>query len=176
MLLVMPLGYGDINFVEGASVAVWKDHPRANRNTSIFSDALLNEIIPRVESEYNVSTKRAERAIAGLSMGGLESLTIGLNHTAQFAYVGGFSAAVGVVENPSIHFPSLASPSGAKAADLRLLWIACGVDDRLLEANRKLIDWFKGEGLPVTAVETHGAHVGYVWRENLIQFAPLLFR
>jgi enterochelin esterase family protein len=176
MLLVMPLGYGELNFIVGASVDVWKDHPRAIRNANIFADALLTEILPRIESEYNVSSKREDRAIAGLSMGGLESLTTGLTHTDKFAYIGGFSSAVLLIEDPAKFFPALATPAAAKSADLRLLWIACGVDDRLLEPNRKLITWLKGEGLSVTAVETPGAHVGFVWRENFVQFAPLLFR
>jgi enterochelin esterase family protein len=176
MLVVMPKGYGEMNFVQGVSITVWQDHQRVNRNTNLFSDALLTEIIPRVESEYNASTKREDRAIAGLSMGGLESLTIGLNHTSQFAYIGGFSSAVTTIEDPSKHFPDLATTSGAKAADLHLLWIACGLDDHLIGPNRKLITWLKAQGLPVTPIETQGAHVGHVWRENLIQFAPLLFR
>lgn len=175
MVVVMPLGYGDMSFLSNAMNVVWADRVRVDRNTNLFSQALLTEILPRIEAEYNVSSRREDRAIAGLSMGGLESITIGLNHTSQFAYIGGFSSAVHLLD-PATQLPVLTSASAAKTEDLRLLWIACGVNDRLVTPNRKLIASLKGEGLPVTAVETPGAHVFYVWRQNLIQFAPLLFR
>jgi enterochelin esterase family protein len=125
--------------------------------------------MPRVEAEYRVSARREDRAIAGLSMGGLESLTIGLTHPAQFAYIGGFSSAVHLLD-PATQL------AGVDAAKLRLLWIACGMDDNLVTANRKLIAYLKDKGLTVTAVETPGAHHFNVWRDNLVQFAPLLFR
>ena len=127
--------------------------------------------MPRIEQEYNVSRKREDRALAGLSMGGLESLQVGLNHTASFAWIGGFSSAVHLLK-PETQLPALT----AKGADLRLLWIACGTEDGLIDANRKLVATLKGDGLRVTAVETQGAHVSYVWRDNLVHFAPLLFR
>jgi len=174
MIVVMPLGYGDMSFINGPIGDMWKQKPLVNSNTSLFSQALLTEILPRVEAEYTISPKREDRAIAGLSMGGLESLEIGLNHTRQFASIGGFSSAVHLLD-PATQLPVLTPADAAKAANLRLLWIACGTEDGLLEANRKLIAHLKSEGLPVTAVETPGAHVSYVWRDNLIHFAPLLF-
>jgi enterochelin esterase-like enzyme len=108
---------------------VWRDRLLVDHNTSLFSQALLAEIMPRVEAEYRVSARREDRAIAGLSMGGLESLTIGLTHPAQFAYIGGFSSAVHLLD-PATQL------AGVDAAKLRLLWIACGVDDNLVTANR----------------------------------------
>ncbi len=174
MIVVMPLGYGDMSFINGPIGDMWKRKPLVNSNTDLFAQALLTEILPRVETEYNVSTRRDDRAIAGLSMGGLESLQIGLNHTRQFASIGGFSAAVHLLD-PATQIPVLTPASAAKTADLRLLWIACGTEDGLLEANRKLAAHLRSEGLPVTAVETPGAHVSFVWRDNLIHFAPLLF-
>lgn len=175
MIVAMPLGYGDLNFVNGPIGEMWKRKPLVNRNTDLFSQALLTEVLPRVESEYNISRKREDRAIAGLSMGGLESLQVGLNHTEQFASLGGFSAAVHLLD-PATQLPVLNPVNAAKTADLRLLWIACGTEDGLIEANRKLIAYLKAEGLPVTAIETPGAHVSFVWRDNLIHFAPLLFQ
>ena len=171
MVVIMPLGYGDMSFVNGAIGEMWKQPDAVNRNTELFSDALLQEIVPAVEAEYNVSRRREDRAIAGLSMGGLESVQIGLNHTSTFASVGAFSAAVHLLK-PEVQLPAL----DARSANLHLLWIACGTEDGLIDANRKLIATLKADGLPVTAVETPGAHVAPVWRENLIQFAPLLFR
>ncbi len=175
MVVVMPLGYGDMSFIDGPIGEMWKQKPLVNRNTDLFSQALLTEILPRVESEYSISTKRADRAIAGLSMGGLESLEIGLNHTDKFASIGGFSSAVHLLD-PGTQLPVLKAADTGKTANLRLLWIACGTDDGLIEANRKLVTYLKAEGLPVTAIETPGAHVSYVWRDNLIHFAPLLFQ
>jgi enterochelin esterase family protein len=64
----------------------------------------------------------------------------------------------------------------AKKADLRLLWIACGTDDRLITSSRAFAAWAKQKGLPVTAIETPGAHTFIVWRANLLAFVPLLFR
>lgn len=171
MIVVMPLGYGEMSFVNGAIGDMWKQKPAVDRNTELFSQALLTEVMPRVEGQYSVSTKREDRAIAGLSMGGLESLTVGLRNTAKFAYIGGFSSAVHLVD-PVKELPLLTP----KSADLRLLWIACGTEDGLLEANRKLAAQLKTEGLPVTEVDTPGAHVSFVWRDNLIHFAPLLFQ
>ena len=174
MVVVMPLGYGDMSFVNGPIGEIWKQKPLVDENTDLFSQTLLTEVLPRIESQYNVSTKREDRAIAGLSMGGLESLEVGLNHTDKFASIGGFSAAVHLLDFAT-QLPALQPATAGKTADLRVLWIACGIDDGLLEANRKLIAYLKGKGLAVTAVETPGAHVSYVWRDNLIHFTPLLF-
>ena len=66
-----------------------------DHNVSLFSQALLTEVLPQVEAGYHVSKKRDDRAITGLSMGGLESLTIGLTHPDNFSWVGGFSSATG---------------------------------------------------------------------------------
>jgi enterochelin esterase family protein len=63
-----------------------------------------------------------------------------------------------------------------KSAGLRLLWIACGTEDPLLASNQQSIVWLEQQGLPVTAVETPGGHIWPVWRNNLVQFAPLLFQ
>lgn len=171
MIVVMPLGYGDMSFVNGEIGDMWKQKPMVDRNTELFSQALLMEVMPRVEGQYSVSTKREDRAIAGLSMGGLEALTVGLSNTQKFAYVGGFSAAVHLVDLQK-DLPLLTP----RTADLRVLWVACGMEDGLLEANRKLAAQLKEEALPVTEVETPGAHVSFVWRDNLIHFAPLLFQ
>ncbi len=78
MIVVMPLGYGDMSFVHDHGV--WDQAATIDHNTNLFAQALLTEVLPQVESTYNVSRKREDRAIVGLSMGGLESLTIGLTH------------------------------------------------------------------------------------------------
>ena len=127
-------------------------------------------MVPQIEANYHVSKKREDRAIAGLSMGGHESLFIGLSHPELFAWIGTFSAGL----NPKAlsELPALTP----QKANLRLLWMACGVDDALLKPNQAAIAKLKGEGLPVTAIETPGHHQWPVWRDNLIHFAPLLFQ
>jgi enterochelin esterase-like enzyme len=169
MVVVMPLGYGDMSFSH--SFQVWNDPAAVERNTRLFTQTLLTEVLPQVESNYNVSRKRQDRAIAGLSMGGLESLTIGLTNTDKFAYVLGLSAAVQDLDSDKT-FGTL----DPKSANLRLLWVACGTEDTLIAPNRKFVAWLKAKNIPVTPIETPGRHTALVWRENLIQFAPLLFQ
>jgi enterochelin esterase-like enzyme len=170
MVVVMPLGYGDMSFVH-SGFGVWQDPVPIDRNTALFTRTLLNEIMPRAESGYNISRNREERAIAGLSMGGLESLSIGLTHTDSFAYVGGFSAAV-----HKLDYSKELAALNPKTANLRLLWIACGTSDSLITANRNLVAFLKTKDIPVTQIETPGLHTWMVWRDNIIHFAPLLFQ
>jgi enterochelin esterase-like enzyme len=169
MIVVMPLGYGDMAFLRGHQV--WDDLPTIDHNTDLFAKALLTEVMPKVESEYRVSKDRNDRAIAGLSMGGLESLQIGLTHTTEFAWIGGFSSAV-----HNLNYADKLSSLDPKTANLRLLWIACGTEDSLIEPNRHLIAYLKTKEMPVTPIETPGLHTWLVWRDNLVHFAPLLFQ
>ena len=169
MVVVMPMGYGNYTFVTSGH-DVWSKPPVVNENTELYSNMLTQEIIPAVEREYNIAKGRQNHAIAGLSMGGLESLTIGINHASQFAYVGGFSAAL-----HNNNFDKLMVDPG-QARDLRLLWVACGTSDGLIKPNRDFVAWAKSKKLPVTPIETPGKHTWLVWRDNLIHFAPLLFR
>ena len=169
MVVVMPLAYGDTAFLKDYNL--WGNDEAINHNTSLFSDALLTEIMPRIESEYRVSKDRSGRAIAGFSMGGLEALSIGLHNTDKFAYVGGFSAAV---HRPAfIQGLPVLTP---KTANLKLLWVACGTGDSLIAANRNLAAYLKSQNMPVTPIETYGLHTWPVWRDNLVNFAPLLFQ
>jgi enterochelin esterase-like enzyme len=168
MIVVMPLGYGDMSFAK--TYNVWSDPVAIETNNRLFSQTLLTEVLPLVESIYNVSRKREDRAIAGLSMGGLESLSIGLRNTDKFAWVLGLSSAI-----HRLDYKTLASLD-PKTANLRLLWVACGTEDDLITPNRKFVAWLKTKDMPVTAIETPGRHTALVWRENLTQFAPLLFQ
>ena len=171
MLVVMPTGYGAPEILAqgwklSTSNEVW------HRNLDRFSQMLLGEIIPKVEREYWVTKKSNARAITGLSMGGSESLLTGFNHLDDFAWVGGFSAG-GLTEDFAGQFPGLNSKPDPR---LRLLWIACGTDDGLIAINRSMRAWFKSKGVKETEIETPGGHNWLVWRRNLIDFAPLLFR
>jgi enterochelin esterase family protein len=169
MIVVMPLGYGDMQFVR-AGFGEWEKRSVVDHNTALFTQSLLTEVKPRVERMYRISPRREDHAIAGLSMGGLEGLTVGLTHTDEFAYVGGFSSAVHLLGPDGV--PGM----NAKTAHLKLLWVACGTEDDLIKPNRKLVGELKTAGFDVTAVETPGMHTWMVWRDNLVHFAPLLFR
>lgn len=171
MVMVMPLGYGAPEIVARTGPG-FRDTGLRQRNFDRFRDALLTEVIPQVEKSYQVSPKRSDRAIAGLSMGGAESLFVGLNALDRFAWVGSFSAG-GLSDNLDTSFPKLDSEANAK---LRLLWVACGVDDGLIAPNRKLRDWLKSKSVKHIGVETAGAHTWLVWRRNLATFAPMLFQ
>lgn len=174
MIVVMPLGYGAPEIVQKTPVfgSSFRNPAVREKNFTNFRAALLDEVIPQVERSYKAFTDRDSRAIAGLSMGGAESLLTGLNTIDRFSNIGAFSAG-GMSDDFSADFPQL---SKAATSQLHLLWIACGVDDRLITTNRKLVTWLKEKDIRVTPVETPGMHTWLVWRGNLIAFAPLLFR
>src|SRR5882762_6694349 len=171
MLLVMPLGYGAPEILRGGFGA-FRNTELRDRNFAKFSEALLGEVLPRVESAYQVKKDQNSRAIAGLSMGGSESLLTGLNNLDKFAWVGAFSSG-GIPEEFDKDFPKLDAKANSQ---LKVLWIACGVDDRLIELNRKLRSWLDVKGVHKVDVETPGAHTWMVWRRNLVAFSGLLFR
>jgi enterochelin esterase-like enzyme len=168
MIVVMPLGYGDIEVV-GRPGDPWQ----SKRNLSRFTDMLLGEFIPQVESQYRVRKDRESRAIAGLSMGGAESLLTGLNHLDRFAWIGAFSSGNMHLESFDAGFPNLDASVNKK---LKLLWIACGSEDNLITVNRSFKSWLKEKGVQFTDIETPGMHTWMVWRRNLAALAPLLFR
>jgi enterochelin esterase family protein len=176
MIVVMPLGYGDMEMIKRGWIA-WQDPVLVRRNFKLFGDVLYTEVMPRIDAEYPILPGRENHAIAGLSMGGAETLLVGLNHTQDFAWIGGFSAGgIGSTGFPAL-FPAITAQTGPKIdASLRLLWISVGTEDGLLEPNRKLIAWLREQGMHPKAVETPGMHVWMVWRDNLAHFAPLLFQ
>ncbi|MEN6426966.1 MAG: alpha/beta hydrolase-fold protein [Phycisphaerales bacterium] len=171
MLIVMPLGYGNKEVIAGGwaglrNTEVWHD------SIAKFHDVLLTEIIPEVEKSYRVSTDHESRAIAGLSMGGTESLFIGLNAPDRFAWIGAFSSGGLDIEFDKA-YPAMNESTNAR---LRLLWIACGQQDGLIGLNKKLVEWFETKGVKLTWVETPGGHSFMVWRRYLAELAPLLFQ
>ncbi len=165
MIVVMPLGYGNLD--------VLFDRPRSQelraKNRGEFSETLLTEVMPQVEKEYRVSEKQSDRAIAGLSMGGAQSLKIGLNHPEKFAYVGAFSS--GGLELAT-EFPNLDAKINGQ---VKVLYISCGTQDDLLKFDHELQAFLKQKDVKFTSVEPEGMHSWLVWRQNLNTFAPLLF-
>jgi len=171
MIVVMPLGYGTMEIVRAGWGGIANRPQVRQENLTKFREALLTEVMPKVEAEYHIDKDRKSRAIAGLSMGGSESLMTGLNNIDKFAWVGAFSAG-GLPEPFDNDFPGLDSKANQQ---LTLLWIACGTEDRLITANRNLREWLKQKGINHTDIETPGMHTWMVWRRNLAEFAPLLF-
>lgn len=171
MIVVMPLGYGAPEILT-VGTAGFRMPELRDRNFGKFREALLSEVIPRAESSYLINKDRNARAIAGLSMGGSESLLTGLNNLKQFAWVGAFSSG-GLPEEFDATFPGLDAKANQQ---LRLLWIACGTEDRLIDVNRKFRTWLTSKHIEHADIETPGMHTWMVWRRNLATFTALLFR
>lgn len=140
-------------------------------NTELFERDLVDQVMPWVESTYRVMAEPGQRAIVGLSMGGGQSLTIGLRNTDKFAFVGGFSSAIPSEESIA---GSLASPSQTNQR-LKLLWVGCGKDDFLVKRNEEFIASLKSKGIEHQWHMTDGNHSWPVWRIYLSDFLPLLF-
>lgn len=176
MLMVNPLGYGFANAGEQV-FEVFGDAQRQRDNMAVFTSMILEEIIPQVESAYRVSKDRESRAIAGLSMGGAQSLYIGINHRDRFAWAASFSGAMMMFAALGKEFDD-SFPNWAPQADppLKLLWVSCGRDDFLFQANLKYKEWLESKGVRFSWHETPGAHTWMVWRRNLTDLARLLFR
>ena len=171
MLVVMTLGYGTMELLQNRATMRPVLGLR-KKSFDLFGESLLKEVIPTVEKTYRASNNRALRALAGLSMGGAETLVVGLNHLETFSQLGAFSSG-GVPADFPQTFPNLT----AKANDqLKLLWIACGKDDRLIDANNKFIAFLKERNVKHEYVVTEGAHTWLVWRRSLSALAPQLFR
>ncbi len=171
MLIVMPLGYGTMEVVKGGWGGL-RNRQLWETNMTGFGQTLLKEVIPQVEQAYNVAPGADNRAIAGLSMGGSESLLVGLNALDKFHWVGAFSSG-GLPDNFAAAFPLLGQSVNS---ELKLLWIACGEQDGLITANQQLVDWLKSKDVRHTWTHSPGQHSFRVWRRNLAEFAPLLFQ
>jgi enterochelin esterase-like enzyme len=139
-----------------------------------FTKDLIGDVIPLIQSSYRVYTDRDHRAIAGLSMGGIESLDIGLNHLDLFSYVGGFSAAVRPADFPT-SFATLTANPAASNQKLHLLWLGCGTDDGLFLASESFSKFLDDAHIKHTFHQSTGAHTWINWRQYLAEFAPQLF-
>lgn len=171
MLMVMPQGHA----LQGAGVGPLVRIPGETEMFSPrFPKDLLDEIIPMVEHDYRVIQDADHRAIAGLSMGGGQSLIIGLTHPDLFHYVLGFSAAVvGQLVADDAFQQILSNP--APLARMRLVWVSVGRQDFLYNTNKQFADTLTTKGIKTTYHESEGAHVWSVWRNNLHETAPMLF-
>jgi enterochelin esterase-like enzyme len=136
-----------------------------------FEKDLLNDLIPFIEKIYPVYTDRENRAIAGLSMGGGQSLNFGLGNLDKFAWVGGFSTA------PNTKQPELLVPNPDEAKKkLKLLWISCGDNDRLIRFSQRTHDYLQATDVPHIFYLEPGGHDFKVWKNDLYLFSQLLFK
>ncbi|MFO7370934.1 MAG: alpha/beta hydrolase-fold protein [Bacteroidales bacterium] len=137
-----------------------------------FEKDLLNDLIPYIEEKFPVIKDREHRAIAGLSMGGGQSLNFGLGNLDRFAWVGGFSSA------PNTKAPQELIPDPATAKQqLKLLWISCGDKDGLITFSQRTHDYLTTNQVPhFYHVIPDGVHDFKVWKESLYLYAQLLFR
>ena len=171
MIVVMPFGYAppEAEDAEGDGPDAWARW--FARVTPRFERYLLDELIPRIDADYRTRADDRHRAIAGLSMGGGQSLQIGLGHINTFSWIGAFSAAV----FEPVHDPLISRPD-ALNQHLSLLWIGCGRDDFLYELNARFLSQLDSLGVEHTAHISAGAHSWPVWHRYLHRLLPLLFR
>lgn len=190
MVVVSPLGYGTSQGPAGG---------RGPENLIGYSKILLEEVMPMVDKGYNVSKNREQHAIAGLSMGGAETLYVGLNHLDKFAWIGAFSSAPMLFPavasaaaatgqgsgrgatpqpmDPALFAQTFPTLDGKANSQIRMLWIVCGTADGLIGVNRQFKDWLKSKGVQFTEQEVPDmAHVWPLWRQNLTDMAPRLFQ
>lgn len=165
MIIVMPNGRAQTDDRPG---------PNAMQTAPAFGQFdkdLLGSLIPFIESKYSVKTGRENRAIAGLSMGGGQSLNFGLGNPDTFAWVGGFSSA------PNTKPPAELVPDPDKATKaLKLLWLSCGNKDGLIRISQGVHTYLKEKKVPHTwHVDDHNHDFNH-WKKALYQFAQMIFK
>jgi enterochelin esterase family protein len=138
---------------------------------AFFEKDLLNDVIPYIESHYSAQADREHRALAGLSMGGGQSLNFGLKHLETFAWVGGFSSAPNAQKAESL----VTDPASA-AKQLRLLWLSCGDKDGLMNFSKSFHNALEAMKIPHVWQVDSGGHDWPVWKKDLGLFSQMLFR
>ena len=138
---------------------------------AVFEKDLINDLIPFIEKKFPVMKDRESRAIAGLSMGGGQSLNFGLGNLDKFAWVGGFSSA------PNTRRPEELVPDPeALKQKLKLLWISCGDNDNLIRFSKRMHDYLYEKNIPHIYYIEPGGHDFKVWKNGLYMFSQLLFK
>jgi len=192
MIVVMPAGH-----VNGAGAALGgqvpagavQGMPGIGAGPDPFASDFLTDLVQYVEKNYRVLTDRQNRAIAGLSMGGNQTLNIAIPHLEKFAYIGVFSS--GIISGgrgappPASNAPfaeawekqNLAAlDNGAAKRGLNLLWFSTGKDDGLITTTKNTVELLKKHGFKPVFIESEGAHTWLNWRDYLAAFAPQLFQ
>lgn len=178
MVVVMPAGHtGPFSFGRPGGRA-------AGASGDEFVEDFVHDIRPHVEQRYRLSPGRANRAIAGLSMGGAQALAIAVRDLSDWGYIGVFSSGVFTIGGgpPASGAEAWEDEHRATLDDerlrqgLELIWFATGAEDFLLEVSRNTVGMFERHGFNVQYRETDGGHTWDNWRRYLVEFAQLLFR
>jgi enterochelin esterase-like enzyme len=167
MIVVMPNGRA---MKDDRAVGNMFDSVKVQAFTRFEKD-LLNDLIPFIEKQFPVYTNRENRAIAGLSMGGGQSLNFGLGNLNRFAWVGGFSSAPNTKPPESL----IPDPEAAKA-QLKLLWISCGDKDGLIRFTNATHAYLDQHHVPHIYYIEPGGHDFKVWKNGLYMFSQFLFK
>ncbi len=173
MIVVMPAGHTSpmVRRAPGAT---------GPNPTEEFVTDLMGSIVPYVESHYRAKTDRASRAIAGLSMGGSQTLNAAIPRLDKFAYVGVFSSGLFNAANqqgPSWEDTHKAELDNAEwKKGLKLLWFATGKEDRLMPSTKSTVAMLEKHGFKPVFIESAGGHVWLNWRDYMNQFVPQLFK
>jgi enterochelin esterase-like enzyme len=165
MIVVMPFGHAAPFGGTGAGGV---------NNDALFEEYVLKDVIPTVEAKYRVAPGRQNRAIAGLSMGGGQSLKIGLGHLDLFSAVASFSGAVPA--DMETRYAELWKDPRATNGKLKVLWIGCGRQDSLFPRSQGLSELLGKHEIKHVFHPTEGVHNYTVWRQYLAEYVPLLFR
>jgi len=167
MIVVMPNGRA---MKDDRAIGNIFDSAKVQAFTTFEKD-LLNDLIPFIEKKYPVVKDREHRAIAGLSMGGGQSLNIGLGNLNTFAWIGGFSSA------PNTKLPKelIPNPDEAKKK-LKLLWISCGDNDNLITFSQRTHEYLQANDVPHVFYIEPGVHDFKVWKNSLYLFSQLIFK
>lgn len=166
MIVVMPFGHATPFGVPVPQGGVTND--------ALFEEYLLKDVIPTVEARYRVAPGRENRAIAGLSMGGGQSLRIGLGHLDLFSAVASFSGAVPA--DFETRFAAVLKDSKGTNEKIKTFWIGCGQQDSIFPRSKNLSDLLTKYQVKHIFHPTEGVHNYTVWRKYLAEYAPLLFR
>lgn len=172
MLIVMENGYAAS---PGQASPAPSRAPPGQAAPDLFADLVINDLIPTIDSRFRTLTDREHRAIAGLSMGAGQAMRIGLAHLDKFASIGAFSGASRDFNRDTSYGGVFREPAKVNQ-QLRLLWIGCGTEDRVIEGARQLHAALEQRNIQHAWVEGPGSHEWQVWRKHLHDFAPRLFR
>ena len=157
--------------------------PDFSRMFGAFEDVMIKDLIPMIDATYRTIPDRDHRAMAGLSMGGMQTFQITLKHPDRFAYIGGFSGAGGgfggVAFDPKTAHNGVMADADAFNRRVRLLWLGIGTAEpqRMYEGVKKYHEALEKAGIKHVYYESPGtSHEWLTWRRCLHEFAPLLFR
>jgi enterochelin esterase-like enzyme len=176
MIIVMPAGHTSQNTAGIAGSSAAQDE---------FSEEFVTDIMPYAETHYRVMADRQHRAIAGLSMGGSQTLNIAIPHLDKFAYIGVFSSGLiaGLLGTQAqapgasweqLHQSELDNAAAKKG--LKLVWFSTGTDDRLITTSKSTVDLLQKHGFNAVFQDSPGGHTWINWRNYLSEFAPQLFQ